>query len=70
MKVTIDIQYCEECPYSWPGDTKSPHESVVCDQLQDNVGKGDTVSDRCLLEKQRPMPVDPPRPVGGIKEWG
>jgi len=50
MIVQIEIKNCQDCPYSWPGDTKNPHQSWVCDKLQDNIGKGDTVSDRCPLK--------------------
>lgn len=49
MKVTIDIPNCRECPFSSGGDTKHPHESWVCDKLQDNIGVGDTVDERCPL---------------------
>lgn len=51
MKITIDIPNCQECPFSWPGDTKNPHESVVCDKLQDNIGKGDAINKRCPLKE-------------------
>ena len=50
MKVEIDIQNCKECPFSFGGDTKYPHESWVCDKLQDNIGAGDVVSCRCPLK--------------------
>ena len=51
MKITIDIKNCRECPYSSGGDMKYPHESWVCESLQDNIGKGDTVSERCPLKE-------------------
>ena len=49
MIVTIDVPNCRECPYSFGGDTKHPHESWVCDKLQDNIGAGDSISERCPL---------------------
>ena len=49
MIVTIDVLNCRECPYSFGGDTKHPHESWVCDKLQDNIGAGDSISERCPL---------------------
>jgi len=52
MQITIDIKNCKECPYSSCGDTKHPPESWVCDKLQDNIGSGDGISDRCPLRKQ------------------
>ncbi len=51
MKVTIEIKNCQECPFSWPGDHKNPHESWVCDKLQDNIGPGVDVYERCPLEE-------------------
>ncbi len=52
MKVTIEIKNCQECPFSWPGDYKNPHKSWVCDKLQDNIGPGVDVYERCPLVGQ------------------
>lgn len=49
MKVTIDIPNCKKCPFSSGGDMKRPHESWVCNEIGDNIGPGDTVSDQCPL---------------------
>lgn len=49
MKVTIDIENCRECPYSWVHTNQNGNTSVVCDKLQDNVGIGLAVSSRCPL---------------------
>ena len=54
MKVELDIQNCKECPFSFGGDVKHPHESWVCEKLQDNIGPGDIVSDRCPFINGQP----------------
>lgn len=51
MKVTIEIQNCQGCPYSWSHTNQNGHKTWVCDKLQDNVDRGDVVNYRCPLKK-------------------
>lgn len=50
MKIEIEIQNCQDCPYSWSHTSGASGTSWVCDKLSDNVGKGDVVCEDCPLE--------------------
>jgi hypothetical protein len=49
MRLQIDIENCQECPYSWPHTNTAGTKTWVCDKLQDNIGKGDAVCRECPL---------------------
>jgi len=51
MKITIDIQNCQECPFSW-SHTSQSGKTWVCDKLCDNIGAGDTVNERCPIKEE------------------
>ena len=50
MKVLIDIENCQECPYSWSHANQSERKTWVCDKLQDNIGGGDVIQENCPLK--------------------
>ena len=49
MRIQIDIENCQECPYSWGHINTAGAKTWVCDKLQDNVGKGDGIHEACPL---------------------
>jgi len=53
MKVQIDIENCQGGPYSWSHVNQSGRKTWVCNQLQDNVGSGDTIHEECPLKEDQ-----------------
>lgn len=51
MKIEIEIENCQDCPYSWSHSNCNGLRSVVCDKLQDNVGMGDVIHRDCPLRE-------------------
>ena len=53
MKIQIDIENCQGCPYSWSHVNHDGQRTWVCDKLQDNVGSGDTIHKKCPLKGEQ-----------------
>ena len=53
MKIELDIQNCQDCPFSWSHVNHDGVKTWVCDKLQDNVGKGDVIHEECPFEKDK-----------------
>jgi hypothetical protein len=49
MRVTIEIENCQGCPFGWSHTNHAGEATVVCDKLQDNVGVGGVVFEGCPL---------------------
>lgn len=52
MIAQINIENCQECPYSWAHTGHTDRKTWVCDKLQDNVGVGDTIHKECPWIKE------------------